>query len=417
MLPRQQTPSNENPKMPDFKDLEIREWRQFDKVEIDLSERVTVLTGANGTGKTTLLSTLVAHFGWSLSFVATPRIGRKSARRVRSDLHQRLLFDPQDEKRSVQIGEIRYDTGEVCRLMTKEVVEANYSLKYDNLRPVQGLYIPSHRPHAVFSPIKDIPTNPVTSQQTFEEYQRLVRASYETSTSRNPGIVQKQSMMALAVFGEGNSVVAPNEEFRETLRRLEHALKVMLPKSLGFERIEVRDGDVVICTTKGDFSVDAMSGGVNGIFGLAWQLTMFGAHQLAFTIVIDEPENHLHPTMQRLLLPSMVEAFPDCRIIVATHSPFIITSFPKAAVYALDYNDAGRVVSQRLQVDDLSGTPNSVLREILDVDSNLPAWVETKVREILEDPTFDSDPKMRGERLMRELSRLGLAGSIAEYKA
>jgi predicted ATPase len=38
-----------------FRSLRIEGWRQFDNVDIELHPRLTVLTGANGAGKTSLL--------------------------------------------------------------------------------------------------------------------------------------------------------------------------------------------------------------------------------------------------------------------------------------------------------------------------------------------------------------------------
>lgn len=41
-----------------FKRLNVKEWRQFSDVDIVFHEHLTVLTGANGAGKTTILNLL-----------------------------------------------------------------------------------------------------------------------------------------------------------------------------------------------------------------------------------------------------------------------------------------------------------------------------------------------------------------------
>lgn len=403
--------------MAQFAALHVKKWRQFENVELDLSQRATVITGANGTGKTTLLTALTQHFGWSLSFVSTPRIGGRRSSSIWSDIYEDTLIDEEEinENSKIQVGTIWYENGDVCKLVTSLVVTANYSLQYAGLQPVHGLYVPSHRPQAVHSPVQNIPTNPVTSQQQYQQYQNLLMQMFGASSVKNPGTIQKQSIISLAVFGDGNSAVVPNNEYRKTFERLQDVLRIMLPESLGFHRIEIRSGDVVLVTSTGDFSIDAMSGGVNSLFGLAWQLTMFSSTVDSLTVIIDEPENHLHPSMQRTLLPNLVKAFPDSKIIVATHSPFIITSFPEANVYGLIYNDHKRVISEKIGIGDLSGTPNQVLRDILDVDSNIPVWVEMKIREILEDPELKGNQQERGRRIMSELVNLGLADAFSEY--
>ncbi|MGQ0518664.1 AAA family ATPase, partial [Bacillus sp. D-CC] len=56
-----------------------------------------------------------------------------------------------------------------------------------------------------------------------------------------------------------------------------------------------------------------------------------------FVVTIDEPENHLHPSMQRSLLNDFVKAFPKAQFIVVTHSPFIVSSIRESNVYALKH--------------------------------------------------------------------------------
>jgi hypothetical protein len=61
-----------------FRSLEIRTWRQIDLVKFNFDDRLTILTGANGTGKTTILNLISRHFGWSIPLVATPIRDKRS---------------------------------------------------------------------------------------------------------------------------------------------------------------------------------------------------------------------------------------------------------------------------------------------------------------------------------------------------
>lgn len=54
-----------------FKRLNIKEWRQFSDVDIVFHEHLTVLTGANGAGKTTILNLLSKSTGWNPQFVSS----------------------------------------------------------------------------------------------------------------------------------------------------------------------------------------------------------------------------------------------------------------------------------------------------------------------------------------------------------
>lgn len=50
-------------------------------------------------------------------------------------------------------------------------------------------------------------------------------------------------------------------------------------------------------------------------------------------VIIDEVESHLHLKLQEDIFPFLVALFPNVQFILATHSPAIIASVPKALVY------------------------------------------------------------------------------------
>lgn len=52
-------------------------------------------------------------------------------------------------------------------------------------------------------------------------------------------------------------------------------------------------------------------------------------------VLIDEPEVHLHLEMQYQVLPVLTKLFPNIQFIAATHSPAVISSIPNATIYDL----------------------------------------------------------------------------------
>ena len=109
---------------------------------------------------------------------------------------------------------------------------------------------------------------------------------------------------------------------------------------------------------------------------------MFGSKDAPFVVTLDEPENHLHPELQRTVLGTMLKAFPNVQFICASHNPFIVTSVPDSHVYALRYGDDHRVFTEHLSAADRSGSSNEVLRDVLGLPSSSPTWVEQELKGI-----------------------------------
>jgi DNA-directed RNA polymerase subunit F len=72
-------------------------------------------------------------------------------------------------------------------------------------------------------------------------------------------------------------------------------------------------------------------------------------------------------------------------------------------------------VSKRLTNADLTGSPNKILKEILDVPTTLPLWVEDEIRSILSKYEGESDNEGKAEKILEELKSLGLNNSLSEF--
>ena len=400
-----------------FDSLTLTSWRQFQHIDLDLSNQVTIITGSNGCGKTTVLSLLSRHFGWDIRFVSTPYVSKSAAKRLFKDVAYQAGEASENTNPTVNVGEIKYDDGEVCLLQVPTFVSSSYQMSFSNLVQRPGLFIPSHRQQPVYNSVKQIPTDPVSAAKMYEQYRSLAAQIYQSGyvrTQKSPGLVQKEAIIALAVFGEGNSHIDPNEEYRTLFDTFQERLRIIMPKEIGFQRLKINMPEVVLATDSGDFSLDAMSGGVSSVFNIAWQVQMFDLSAAEYTIVIDEPENHLHPSMQRSILPALTEAFPNARFVVATHSPFIVSSSRASNIYVLLQNELGKVVSQKLDDVSVAGPATTILRDILGVKSTIPLWVEEIIKQCLEED-IGGDPRAHAELIMNRLGELGIAGSLSEF--
>lgn len=384
-----------------FSALRIANWRQFRDLDISFHPRLTVLTGANGAGKTTVLNLLSRHFGWSGALVSTPRrlptgMGFHADYWTEESLKQFQEWlelgdtrgdepppPPPTEGPEQNIGSLTYGNGQSAALLVPPTVGSAFSINISNQQDQPGMHIPSHRPIFSYQSVENIPTTPRRRNQAFRTYTEIVQTRYYGgSHARTPNYYMKETLIALAAFGYGNKVIDKDAESLATFEGFQNVLRTILPSSLGFVRLAIRLPEVVLVTRSGDFSLDAVSGGIASLIDLAWQVFMFGTEESAFAVTLDEPENHLHPELQRTVLGTLLEAFPNVQFVCATHNPFIVTSVPDSHVYALRYGNDHRVFTEKLSAIDRSGSSNEVLRDVLGLPSSSPTWVEQELREV-----------------------------------
>jgi predicted ATP-binding protein involved in virulence len=52
-----------------FKKLALTGWRQFEDIDLDLHTRLTIITGANGAGKSSIIRIFSKHFGFDRPYL------------------------------------------------------------------------------------------------------------------------------------------------------------------------------------------------------------------------------------------------------------------------------------------------------------------------------------------------------------
>ena len=402
-----------------FQRLELNNWRQFDHVDIAFHRQVTILTGANGAGKTTLLHLLNRHWGWNLQFVSTPRFSSRGIR------HYWAGFWSEDEPNGPgglqakqpprDIGRITYQNGQSSVLTVPGNVQEVFAVDIRGQQTVFGVYVPSHRPPYVFRRVDQIPTQLDAKEQIFQTYlNELMQRFTGAHKAESPSFRIKSALISLATFGYGNEAVDRNEDAVRIFEGFERVLRTVLPQTLGFKRLRVRVPDVLLDTATGEFSFDAVSGGVAALIDISWQIFMYSLLHEQFVVVIDEPEAHLHPALQQKILPDLLKAFSSVQFIVATHNPFIVASVPDSNVYVLSYDPNNRVRSTLLDFANKAGTANDILRDVLGLSFTVPLWVNERVQAAIEEFSQEEVSEASMVRLKEQLKRLGLGHLFPE---
>ena len=192
-------------------------------------------------------------------------------------------------------------------------------------------------------------------------------------------------------------------------------------------------------STTDDFLADPLyvgdlSSGTQGTLLWIWALTLKmvnhyrwqdGWENKPAILLIDEIENHLHPTWQRRVIPALLEHFPGLQIFATTHSPFVVAGLKAGQVHLLNRDAEGRVTASTNSEDIIGWTADEILRTWMGVDE--PTDLTTinranRLRELREEPSLTADEESELNTLRQQvneslLSRDGPIGPQRERYA
>jgi hypothetical protein len=292
---------------------------------------------------------------------------------------------------------MRYDNGTYSEIGLTTNQAQSQSLSISNYQNVVGIPISSHRVTSAYQSIASLPLNAINLNNAYNSFFHEYWTRMTGGTSKfSPLYRMKETLIAMAAFGQGNQHLEKNDSLLAAFNGFEEVLRHVLPKELGFQKLIVRIPDVVLKTRSGEFILDASSGGITAVIEISWQIYLFSLINESFVVTLDEPENHLHPSMQRSILTNLLAAFPNVQFIVATHSPFIVSAVEDSHVYALKYagaiNQMGfptrgprRVHAVFLDQSMKAGNASEVLKEVLGVSVSIPDWAAKRLDSIVSD--------------------------------
>lgn len=389
-------------------------WQQFEAINLDLHKRLVVLTGVNGSGKTTILSILAKHSEWG-EYRALAIPWRDKITRAWGFASS--IFKRNTDSNSLAIGYLEYSDNSTASMVVSRENSAQYPIQIRDQKSLDSFFIPSHRSVFRYQAITSIPTQgTIDKLQAFQKVFSGNRERFFGGGGPSSSFLIKETLISWIIFGHGNQGMVPDERLIEYYKGFENILRIVLPRELGFRKFVIENLEVVLKCTAGDFMIDAASGGISVIIDMAWQIYMRSTFDKTqeITVLIDEIENHLHSTMQRRILNDFIQAFPNVHFIVSTHSPLIVASVRDSDVYLLRHNQEKKIISQRLDFINEARTASEILNEVLGVPFTMPIWAEEKLNEIVDkyekqDVTDDMVKNMRSE-----LSEVGLEKLMPE---
>ena len=135
-------------------------------------------------------------------------------------------------------------------------------------------------------------------------------------------------------------------------------------------------------------------------------------------VLIDEIDLHLHPSWQKRILKDLMEVFPKVQFIVSTHAPEVINSAKQESIVVLSHNTVMPAMNETYGKD-----ANTILREVMEVSErpddikqlfdqlysllDEEAWQQAEhVIEKLEEEIGSNDPEVNACRVRLELEQM-----------
>ena len=162
-----------------------------------------------------------------------------------------------------------------------------------------------------------------------------------------------------------------------------------------------------------------LSDGTQGTLAWIEFLALKVAHHYEFApgwesqpaiLLIDEIENHLHPTWQRRVIPTLLDRFENLQIFATTHSPFVVAGLRSGQIHRL-FRDGKGVVRADLPNEEaiVGWTIDEILRGLMDVrdpTDEKTALMAQELRELRAQGERDTDEEEKAKlNRMDELSQ------------
>ncbi|WP_095880235.1 AAA family ATPase [Fibrobacter sp. UWS1] len=124
------------------------------------------------------------------------------------------------------------------------------------------------------------------------------------------------------------------------------------------------------------------------------------AYEKPGIVIIDEPETHLHLSLQRQIMPILTKLFPHVQFIVATHSPFVLSSIENAIAFDLENKET---------VEDLTEYSYDSLAEGyfgVSLESGILATRLERLEELIKRTNLSSSESCELDRLIKNFDKM-----------
>ncbi|MFK5970592.1 MAG: AAA family ATPase [Candidatus Marithrix sp.] len=378
----------------------------FKDFELDFHDKLTVLIGNNGSGKTTILSSIA--FLFDIVFTLNVSLSRDPASGTFANRENIPFINRQKYLNYKLLNDIptisidSYIDNNNCSLTITDKTSVGVNEFEEIMKKLLNekqyiplfIYYPAYNAqvgNVEFSDIK-LENDPLAAyisafnEEIFDFNRFFNWFKWQESIKREIGTNNKYEIIRQAIY------------------------KVLNDKNNTFDNLHVTwlnnpQGDLCIDKNGTKLNINQLSAGEKMLLILVADL----ARRLIVAnpesdnplrgdgvILIDEIDLHLHPSWQRKIVPNLMKIFPNCQFIISTHSPLILGTVPHKNVTILEDFKPIKITPNTLGRDN-----NSILYDLMGVTER-PEKTQKVLDKFYE--LLDEEKKEEAQNILDDLS-------------
>lgn len=364
--------------------LKIKNYKVFGDVEFDFTDKdgntldTVVLAGINGSGKTSVLEILKKIFD------DTNSAQKNTLFENLKDASIEVEFQLKDENHVV-----KYSFNSITDYLNEKMYLNSIFTKFkSNTKQTLLYYLP------------------VNLRQVAED-------RFEESDSKNFKIIHLESHkseMSILLYNDVNKEVYKNRNvtISESVQKSIDKVSILLKGIKVATKLVDLDAESLIfeSATGERVKFDELSNGEQNLYFKALYLRHLNINNSL--ILIDEPEDALHPTWQKEVAKLYQNVGENNQVIMATHSPHVMASVEPKSLFVLHINDETRKVEvinmEKVGKHTKGLEPNRILREVMELDMLRDYEIQSKIDKLSKLLIINEFEKPNTQELIEELT-------------
>jgi predicted ATP-binding protein involved in virulence len=385
--------------------IEITNIGVFEHLKLDFPKKtnseqaeVHILTGENGTGKSTILMLLTG--------LADNANEQECKKRAWGSSSYSINYQEYQEKCTFKfrLKDASIDVPLQSEQATKDTVDYAF-FAYSNDRQLKAF--------ESLETENSIARHPFVEAVKFDKTIDAANFLSWISTTKTRALV-----------AQANGDKQEYQSYTKAISEIEKALSEITGKSIEFSLASKPYLRVVLKMDGQSLDIDVLPDGIKSTIrwlgdllmrleNIPWtEATLISLHQ-NFVLFLDEIEVHLHPMWQRSILPVIQKLFKNAQIFISTHSPFVVGSVDGAWIHKLKKEGQFAILDGEPVLSEDGKSTRLILDEIFGVNQQYGVQVEEDLKKF----RVLRDKVMTGKEVYPNQALEKLANALANQSA